>query len=451
MSRDEAIDQIGNILERYFETQHSPFVAGRTLVQYAGTTFGSEEYLAAISSLLSGWVGLAGAGHRLEQALSKELGTTLGLLSNSGSSANLLAVATMRSRNFRRPLKPRDEIIMPAMTFPTTVNPVLQNGLVPVFIDVHPGTYNLRADLLEQCLSDRTRGVMFAHALGNPADLDAICDFCRKHDLLMVEDCCDALGASWNGKPVGSFGDFATLSLYPSHHISMGEGGFVGARDIDDARILRSLRDWGRDCYCEGREGQLENGHCKKRFSNWLDGVDAVMDHKYVYSEIGYNLKPMELQAAIGLVQVKRLPGIVAARRANFSRYHQYFQRHQEFFTLPVWDPRANPSWFSYPLTVRAGAPFKRSDLVKFLESRRIQTRNLFAGNLLRQPAYRDIEHRVVGSLQVSDQVLTDAFFLGVYPGLTHEMMDYVFSVLDEFLSSRLPNTKSITRSGNEA
>lgn len=450
MNRAEATRRINAILDEYFDEAPAPFIPGRSLVQYAGTCFGREEYKAAIESLLGGWMGLATAGHRLEDALARELGSAAGVVTNSGSSANLLAVAAMRSKNFRRPLQPGDEIIMPAMTFPTTVNPVLQHGLVPVLVDVEAGNYNLRVDLLEACLSDRTRGVMFAHTLGNPADMDTVVAFCRTHDLLLVEDCCDALGATWNGKPVGSFGDFATLSLYPSHHISMGEGGFVGAATADDVRILRSLRDWGRDCYCEGREGLLENGRCKQRFSNWLEGVDALMDHKYVYSEIGYNLKPLELQAAIGRVQVTRLPEIVAARRANFARLHAYFAAHEALFVLPSWSACAQPSWFSYPLMVREGAPFKRADIVRFLEGRHIQTRNLFAGNLLRQPAYRQINHRVVGDLRMSDRVLTDAFFLGVHPGMTAPMMDYVLSTLDEFLSRR-PSTKSITLSGSAA
>lgn len=427
--------EIAGIIDQYNQVRQEPFVPGKSLVQYAGSIYGKEEYAAVVDVLIKGWLGLSARGLELERALSVLLGKDQGLLTNSGSSANLLAIAAASSPNYRRPLRDGDEVITTASCFPTTLNPIIQYHLTPVFIDVSIGDYNLCEERLEDCLSSRTRAVSFAHALGNPADMKVILDFCQRHDLLLFEDCCDALGGSFDGKPVGSFGDFSTISMFPSHHITMGEGGFVATKSKEDAAIVLSLRDWGRACYCVGQGALLENGTCGVRFKPWLDGIDEAVDHKYVYNEIGYNLRPIELQAAMGLEQVKRLPEFIDTRRANFNRYYKFFKDYEEFFHLPSWNPVANPSWFAFPLTVRDTAPFKKSDFVRYLESHRIQTRNLFSGNILRHPAYKNIPHRVVGDLTNSDKVLRSSFFIGVYPGVTSEMADYVCSVSKQFLS----------------
>ncbi|MCG3205091.1 MAG: GDP-4-keto-6-deoxy-D-mannose 3-dehydratase [Elusimicrobia bacterium] len=435
MDFQEATTSINKIISEYFKGQKEPaFIPGKTLVQYAQSNYGPEEYQAAVETLLQGWLGLAKSGHQMEKGLAKRFNAAGGLLTNSGSSANLLALSTLKSKRFRRPLKAGDEIITPAVGFPTTVNPIIQNGFVPVFIDVDIGSYNLLTDRLKDCLSPKTKGIMFSHTLGNPADLETLVQFCKEHELVLIEDCCDALGSKYDGKPVGSFGDFATLSMYPSHHITIGEGGFVAARDEENLAILRSFRDWGRACYCVGKATLLKNGSCGTRFSKWLENVDELIDHKYVYSEIGYNLRPIEIQAAMGLVQLMRLDGIISKRRENFQKYYAQFKNHEKFFHLPVWSKRANPSWFSFPLTVKKDAPFNRSDIVEYLESHMIQTRNLFAGNILRHPAYADIERRVVGDLTNSDLILTNTFFIGVHPLITQEMIAYVCSTMDSFL-----------------
>lgn len=428
---------INKVLESYLAKAKKPFEPGKSVVQYAGDVFGAEEYKAAVDILLKGWLGLAGCGLKLEKELSIVLGKAHGFLTNSGSSANLLALATIKSMNFKKPLQPGDEIITPAAGFPTTINPILQNGFIPVFLDVSIGYYNITVERLDDCVSPKTKAIIFDHTLGNPANMEVISDFCDRHELVMIEDCCDALGAMFNGRPVGSFGDFATVSMYPSHHITMGEGGLVAARSERDAKILRSLRDWGRDCWCRGQATLLEKGSCGKRFSKWLEDIDEDVDHKYIFGEIGYNLKPIELQAAIGLVQIKRLEGFIKKRRANFNRYYDFFKKYKEIFYLPTWNRDAKPSWFAFPLTVKKKAPFKKAELVKHLEKHKIQTRNLFAGNILRHPAYKNISHRVVGDLKNSDTIITGTFFIGVYPGISPEMTDYVCSVTEEFLREK--------------
>lgn len=413
------------------------FVPGETVVQYAGSYFDENEYNAALEILVNGWLGLAEKGLVLEGQLSERLGKDYGFLANSGSSANLLAVATVCSLNFPNHLKPGDEVITAACGFPTTINPLIQYQLVPVFVDVELGNYNIKLSQLEEALSEKTRAVMFAHTLGNPADMDVIVDFCKKNNLILIEDCCDALGSTYDGKPAGSFGDFATLSMYPSHHITIGEGGLVATNNQSSAKIIRALRDWGRDCWCAGQASLLPNGSCNKRFSKWLDGIDEIVDHKYVYGEIGYNIKPIELQAAIGVEQLKKLDFFIERRRHNFMAYYEFFKQYEEWFILPDWQEKADPSWFAFPLTVKDSAPFKKSELTQYLENKRIQTRNLFAGNILRHPAYKNIKHRVVGSLENSDKVISNTFFIGVYPGITKEMLDYVILTLSEYLEAK--------------
>jgi CDP-6-deoxy-D-xylo-4-hexulose-3-dehydrase len=328
-------------------------------------------------------------------------------------------------------LRSGDEVITLAAGFPTTVNPIIQNGLVPVFVDVHIPTFNVDVSYLETALSDRTRAVIFAHTLGNPFDLDAVTAFAKKHGLWLIEDCCDALGSTYRGQKVGSFGDLATVSFYPAHHITMGEGGCV----LTDKPLMRTLvesfRDWGRDCWCAtGNENT-----CGKRFDWQLGDLPHGYDHKYIYSHVGYNLKATDMQAAVGVAQLKKLPAFIEARKRNFAYLKAGLKDAGEHFVLPEATPNSDPSWFGFPLLQRETAPFSRNALMEFLNGRKIGTRQLFGGNLVRQPAYTDLNYRVVGDLLASDRVMNGAFWIGVYPGLTPAMLDYVLETINEIAS----------------
>jgi CDP-6-deoxy-D-xylo-4-hexulose-3-dehydrase len=420
-------------MKKYYK-QDEVFERDKTFIQYAGNVFDEREVIAAVEVLLQGWLGLAERGLKLENKLNLLLGTSAGALVNSGSSANLLAIACLKSQNHKGiSVKDGDEIIVPASSFPTTVNPILQNNLIPVFVDVNIGDYNIKIEDLEKALSPKTKAVMFAHTLGNPSNMNKIVEFCNSNKLALIEDCCDALGAKYSGKSVGSFGDFATLSMYPAHHITMGEGGFVGAKSISDGRILHSLRDWGRDCWCAGDSSKNFNGCCNNRFSKWLEGIDDYIDHKYVYGEVGYNLKPTEIQAAIGLAQIDKLEDFIKCRNLNFTKLYNHLKRYEEYLILPTWSKKAEPSWFAFPLTVKNTAPFKKDNFVKYLEQHRIQTRPLFAGNLLKHPAYKNVPHRQIGNLENSNYIIQNSFFTGVYPGITEEKMNYVLDIMDSF------------------
>ena len=436
------VRKLEDIVQDYLPLNQKGFVPGTTVVQYAGAVYDTEEVMAVFQTVLNGWFGLGAKGAEFEKEAARILGKEYGIVTNSGSSANLLAITSLKSLRRDRPLEDGDEVIVPAASFPTTVNPIIQNRLIPVFIDVEIGTYNLGLDQLQEAISPRTRAVCFSHTLGNAPPMDELSEIVADHGLVLVEDCCDALGGKYDGKSFGSFGEIATVSFYPAHHLTMGEGGLVAVNTEQMVRIIRSLRDWGRDCYCVGKASLLRDGTCGKRFSSWLEGLDAIVDHKYVYSEIGYNLKPLELQCAMGLVQLTRLPEFVERRKANFRCLYNFFVEYDDFFHLPRWGKRVDPSWFAFPLTVRESAPFSRSDIVGWFEDHRIQTRNLFAGNLLRHPAYQQVKHRVVGDLRNADLILTNTFFLGVYPGITDEMMDYVLSCAKEYLSRQRSRAK---------
>jgi CDP-6-deoxy-D-xylo-4-hexulose-3-dehydrase len=381
-----------------------------------------------IDASLQCWLTLGDYGERFEARLREILGLRDVVLVNSGSSANLVALASLCSDMAEHPLRPGDEVITPAATFPTTLAPIIQNNLLPVFVDCEIGTYNADLGQVEAAISDKTRALVLPHTLGNAYDLDRVTALCRKHELALVEDTCDALGTTWNGRPVGTFGDYATLSFYPAHHITMGEGGAVLTNDPLRARVARSIRDWGRDCWC----APGASNSCGRRFSWQLGRLPLGYDHKYVYSSIGYNLKPTDLQAAVGLAQIEKLQGFVAARRRNFDRLHAGLKDIPELI-LPTWDPRAEVSWFAFPITILEDAAFSRHDLVTHLEGHNIETRMVFAGNLLRQPAYMKIPHRVVGDLKNTDLVMTNTFFVGVYPGLTDPMLDYVIEQFHVF------------------
>lgn len=412
----------------------APFVPGRTPVRYAGRIYGEEELGNLAESAAEFWL-TGGRWHtRLEAGLAAWYGTSHARLVNSGSSANLLAVATLTSHLLgERRLQPGDEVITVAAGFPTTVAPVVQLGMVPVFVDVTLPGYNLDVSRLEAARSPRTKAVMVAHTLGNPFDLAAVGDFCRRHGLWLVEDNCDAAGSRFQGRKTGTFGDLATLSFYPPHHMTMGEGGAVLTSDDTLEKAMTSIRDWGRDCWCPSG---VDNT-CKRRFEWQLGDLPRGYDHKYVYSHLGYNLKITDLQASIGVAQLDRLDGFVAARRQNWAWYREQLQELADVLVLPEPTPGSEPSWFGFMVTVREGAHFTRDDLVKALEGQKIQTRMLFAGNLVRQPAMTELVRsaaaagrpapfRVVGDLTNTDAIMNRTLWVGVYPGLTQPMREHV-------------------------
>jgi len=379
----------------------------------------------------SKWLTNNGPFHQeFEKKLAAFLGVKYCLLVNSGSSANLLALSALTSPLLgKRRLRPKDEVITTACGFPTTLNPILQNNLVPVFIDVELGNYNLQAQNLEKAITKKTKAIFTAHTLGNPLDINTVKKIAKKYNLWWIEDNCDSLGSKYRGKYTGIFGDISTCSFYPPHHITMGEGGAVLTDNPLLKRIIMSFRDWGRDCWCEpGRDNT-----CGKRFSQKFGGLPYGYDHKYVYSHIGYNLKVTDMQAAIGCAQLEKLPGFIAARKKNFKFLYKVFEKYGDYFILPQAEEHADPSWFGFPVLVKADAPFKRAAIVNYLEANKIATRMLFGGNLLKQPAYKNIKHRVSGSLQNTDLVMNSLFWIGVYPGLTRPMLSYIERVLHNF------------------
>ncbi|MBK9055774.1 MAG: lipopolysaccharide biosynthesis protein RfbH [Chloroflexi bacterium] len=434
MSNAETLRQ--NILAQvaeYYEQVHAdrPFVPGETKVQYAGRVYDEREMQNMVSAVLDFWLTAGPYAAQFEKQLGAFLGMREVVPVNSGSSANLVAVTTLCSRQLRNPLNPGDEVIMPAVSFPTTVNPVIQNRLVPVFVDSCLGDYNLDVSQLEAAISPRTRAIMFAHTLGNPADMDVVVAFAKKHNLYLIEDTCDALGSKWDGQMLGTFGQLATLSFYPAHHITMGEGGAVYTSSRRLAKIARSIRDWGRDCYC-GYDNPV-NGKCGMRFEREVPGVPGFYDHRYYYTEIGYNLKITDPQAAMGLAQMEKLPSFIAQRKANFAYLYAGMKQFEEFLMLPSWQEKADPSWFAFPILIKENAPCQRYELTRYLEMNKVETRNIFAGNITKQPAYKDMECRIVGDLAVSDLVMQRAFFVGVYPGLDNQRLDYIIDTFARF------------------
>ena len=417
----------------YYQKAHAgaAFVPGESRVHYAGRVFDERELQNMVSSVLDFWLTAGPYARRFERELGRFLGAREVVPVNSGSSANLVAMTTLCSQQIPEGLRPGDEVIVPATSFPTTVNPILQNQLVPVFIDSQLGDYNPDLSQLEAALSPRTRALIFAHTLGNPADMDVVSAFVKKHRLLFVEDTCDALGSTWDGKMVGKFGHLATLSFYPAHHITMGEGGAVYTNRPRLAKIARAVRDWGRDCYC-GYDSP-PNGKCGTRFEREVPGIPGFYDHKYFYTEIGYNLKLTDPQAALGLAQLEKLPAFIAARKRNFAYLYAGLRQFEAYLMLPTWHEKADPSWFAFPLWVRDDAPFLRHELTRFLESHQIETRLIFAGNILKQPAYQHINHRVVGDLSGADKIMRGAFFVGVYPGLDLPQLDYIIDTFAAF------------------
>ena len=430
-------DQMNMVIRRFaslatsmhYEMFHKDktFIAGKTKVNYAGRVYNEKEMIALVDSALDYWLTAGPNAAKLEESLRDYFDAARCCLVNSGSSANLLAIGALCSSKIDGHLCPGDEVITPAVTFPTTLTPILQYGLVPVFVDCQIDTYNIDPELIESALSPATRAIFVPHTLGNPCAMENILSIADRHKLFLIEDSCDALGAVYNGKLVGTFGQLATLSFYPAHHMTMGEGGAVIVNDGRFERLVMSLRDWGRDCWCEPGH----NDTCGNRFAGQWGKLPYGYDHKYVYSSLGYNLKITDMQAAIGLEQFKKLAGFIDARRNNFSIYYESLKDLDSDLILPRWEKQSEPSWFGFPLAVRDRNAASR--IVRHLERANIETRKVFAGNILLQPGFLEIPHRLGSSMERTSLIMENAFFFGVYPGLTPEMRDHVVRTIRSF------------------
>jgi len=435
------MQEILKLVEEYISKKHAKkkWEAGKDWIQYAGPYFTSAEYMAAIKTLLGEWLVLGAEAIKFERKFPKLFDKQYGILTNSGSSANLLMMLALTSKRGLN-LPKGTKVITPIAGFPTTINPILQVGFVPIFVDIELDTLNLNLDQVEEvCINHPdAKIIIFAHVLGNPPNMNRLMEIVKKYNLILLEDCCDALGSTFEDKPLGSFGKMASCSFYPAHHITMGEGGFVAINDQNTERIVRSFREWGRGCYCIGKQNLLEKGTCNCRFNNWLPALpNDIFDHKYVYEEIGYNLKPIELQASIGLVQMEKLEEIGIKRRENYKNLFTVFSKYKQYFHLHEAQPGADVDWFAFPITVKDDAPFKRSDICKFFESYKIQTRPYFAGNIMLQPAYTHLANpkEVIEKYPIARKVTTDTFFLGTSPVVDKKKIDYIEIILDQFIN----------------
>lgn len=429
-------EQIFELVEAYaaLEFRPQPFEPGKTVIPASGKLLDGAELRNMVDASLDAWLTTGRFNSRFERGISKLMGTKYALTVNSGSSANLVAFSALTSPLLKdRAIKPGDEVIGVAAGFPTTVNPILQFGAVPVFVDVELGTYNIDASKIEAAISPRTKAIMLAHTLGNPFNLSVVGQLCDKYGLWLVEDCCDALGATYGGKNVGTFGDLSTLSFYPAHHITMGEGGTVMGSNKQLMTIAESFRDWGRDCYC----APGKDNTCQMRFCQKLGDLPEGYDHKYIYSHLGYNLKITDMQAACGLAQLQKAPSFIEQRRQNFAFLKSRLATCEEFLLLPTATENSDPSWFGFPLTLKANAPTSRVDLLQKLDVHKIGTRLLFAGNLVRQPYMKGREFRISGELINTDTVMRDTFWIGVQPALSQEMLEYSVRVIEDALGVR--------------
>lgn len=437
MKSKQIKEQILELTKQYYQEkfgQPEDFIPGETAVRYAGRVFDEKELMHLVESSLEFWLTAGHNAEEFENEFADYFGVEDSILVNSGSSANLIAMSTLTSPKLgERRLKPGDEVITVAAGFPTTIAPIIQNNLVPVFIDVDIPTYNIITEQIEEAITPKTKAIFIAHTLGNPFNLEAIMKIKEKYNLWLIEDNCDALGSRYNGKLTGTFGDLATVSFYPAHHMTMGEGGSVLTNSEELARIARSFRDWGRDCYCASGEDNT----CGKRFTGQYGDLPVGYDHKFVYSHIGYNLKVTDMQAAIGLEQLKKLPDFIEARKDNYKKLRKGLEEMQDCFILPEATENSDPSWFSFILTVKEDAPFTRTELVSHLNDKKIHTRNLFAGNILRQPAFLDKKYKQIGDMKNTDFIMNNTCFLGVYPGNTDEQINYVFKTIKEFVDGR--------------
>jgi CDP-6-deoxy-D-xylo-4-hexulose-3-dehydrase len=426
--------EIMQLVHEYHDLAHAkkPFEPGKTKVSYAGRVFDHDELQHGVDSVLQYWLTAGPFANEFEKTMKTFFDSNAAFLVNSGSSANLLMIATLCSPQVKGHLVPGDEVITPAVTFPTTLTPIIQNGLIPVFVDCQPGEYDIDVTQLEAAIGPRTRCIFMPHTVGIPCNMDVIMDVAKRHDLWLLEDGCDALGATWDGKLVGTFGAMSSLSFYPAHHMTMGEGGMVVVNDTGLRRTCLSLRDWGRDCWCEPGV----NNTCGKRFEWQLGELPFGYDHKYIYSNLGYNLKVSEMQAALGVAQFKKVPQFVEARRRNARFYLDRLARHAEHLILPTWPAKADPSWFGFPITLRDH--LERRKFIRWLEEVNIETRLVFGGNILKQPGFRDIPRRVPVPLTGTDTIMNQTLFIGVYPGLTQPMMDFTADRIDEFFATQI-------------
>ena len=441
LTNNDLIQQkIKELVELKLQSKKKEWIPGTDWVMYSGSLFDADEYIAGIDTLLDGWLALGENGIRFENKFSPRLGKQFGALTNSGSSANLLMVSSLASRKLFN-LPKGSKIITPVAGFPTTINPILQNGYEPVFIDIELDTLNLNIEQLELAAKQGASALIFAHVLANPPNMDEVMSIVKRYGLILLEDCCDALGSMYDGKPLGSFGELSSCSFYPAHHITMGEGGFVACKTKEQEVVIKSLREWGRGCYCSGKASScLPNGMCKRRFSNWLPLLpNEIMDHKYVYEEIGYNLKPLEMQASIGLIQLKKLDNIIEKRKYNFSRLYKIFEPYSDTFILPKATQKSDPSWFAFPLTLKDTSKFTRTQFTMFLENNKIQTRNYFGGNILLQPAYKHlITTDPITTYPNATKATTNTFFLGTSPVIKDQHLDYIQKIVDTFLINNI-------------
>lgn len=411
------------------------FQPGISKVNYAGRVFDHQELVNAVEASLDFWLTEGRFSEAFAEKIAEFLGVEHVLLTNSGSSANLLAFAALTSEKLgEKRLKPGDEVISVAAGFPATVTPITQYGLIPVFVDVDIPSYNIDTDMMRKAITPRTRCIFIAHTLGNPFNIDDVMHLAKKYDLWVIEDNCDAFGSAYKGKKTGTFGHLSTISFYPAHHITTGEGGAICTNDPQLANLVRTFRDWGRDCYCSGGE----NNTCGKRFSQQFGNLPLGFDHKYVYSEIGYNLKMTDIQASIGAAQIDKLPEFCVRRKENFKEWTRIFTKYPDYFILPQATKGSDPAWFAFIVTLKEGTPFTRDEITLYMNTNLIETRNLFAGNLTKQPGFMNREWRIADHLNNTDYIMTNTFFLGTYPGLTKEMFDFSEKVIDLFVQSNI-------------
>ncbi len=434
MDHKEIRNKIIELTKEYYQEKFANpvFEPGISRVNYAGRVFDEKELTNLVESSLDFWLTEGRFSEQFAEKIADFLGISNVILVNSGSSANLVAFSALTSEKLGdRRLKPGDEVISVAAGFPATVTPIIQNQCIPVFVDVDIPTYDIDIEMMERAITEKTKCIFLAHTLGNPFNLDAVMNLAEKHNLWVIEDNCDSFGSKYRGKYTGTFGHISTISFYPAHHITTGEGGAVCTNDEYLAKILKSFRDWGRDCYCAGGE----NNTCGKRFSQQFGTLPYGYDHKYVYSEIGYNLKMTDMQAAVGTAQIDKLPEFCEKRRANFQEYNRIFEKYEKYFILPKATENSDPAWFSYIITIKEDAPFKRDEFVNHLNNNFIETRNLFAGNMAKQPAFIGKKFRIADHLNNTDFIMNNTFFLGTYPGNTKEKMSFIQKVIDEFMS----------------
>ena len=411
------------------------FIPGKTKINYAGRIFDQQELINAIEASLDFWLTEGRYSEKFAEKIAEFLEVEHVLLTNSGSSANLLAFAALTSEKLgERRLMPGDEVISVAAGFPATVTPIIQYGLVPVFVDIDIPTYNIDVQLMQKAITSKTKCIFLAHTLGNPFNIDAVTQLAEKYNLWLIEDNCDAFGSEFKGQRTGTFGHLSTISFYPAHHITTGEGGAICTNDAQLAQLVRAFRDWGRDCYCSGGE----NNTCGKRFSQHFGNLPFGFDHKYVYSEIGYNLKMTDIQAAIGVAQIEKLSQFCQIRKDNFRRWYELFSKYPDYFILPAATKNSDPAWFAVIVTLKENSHFSRDEIIQHLNNNLVETRNLFAGNMTRQPGFINRSWRIAENLEKTDYVMNNTFFLGTFPGITPEMFDYAHKIIKEFINSKL-------------